>query len=175
MTSPPEARLADGSEPATPEDLLRRLEELGIPVRTVRHPPVFTVEQAKALRGDLPGGHAKNLFLRNKKGAMWLVVVPEDRTVDLKALAVRVGARRFAFASAERLMKYLGVVPGAVTPLAIVNDKGGQVRVVVDREVLERQPLNFHPLDNSMTTSISADDFLRFLAAENHPPELIDL
>ncbi len=167
-------RLADGSEPATPEAFLQRLEELGIEHRTVNHPPVFTVEEAKALRGELPGSHTKNLFLRNKKGKMWLVVCLEDRTLELKALAKRLGAGRFSFASAERLMQFLGVVPGAVTPFAVVNDHGGRVRVVLDRGILEREPLNFHPLDNSMTTSLGAQDFLRFLEAEGHPPELVD-
>ncbi len=94
--------------PTTPEQLLARLAELGIACRTVSHPPVFTVEEAKALRGELPGGHVKNLFLRDKKGAMWLVVAEEDRRIDLKALAARLGAGKVSFASAERLMAYLG-------------------------------------------------------------------
>ena len=136
---------------------------------------MFTVEEAKAHRGDLPGGHTKNLFLRNKKGSMWLVVCPEDRAVDLQDLARRLGAGRFSFGSPERLAKHLGIVPGAVSPLAVINDKDGLVRVVVDRKVLESDPLNFHPLDNSMTTAIGAEDFLRFLEAENHAPEKIDL
>ena len=165
--------LADGSAPAQPEDLFRRLEELGIDADTIRHPPVSTVDEAKALRGQIAGCHTKNLFLRNKKGAMWLVVCPEDRAVDLKRLAVQLGAGRFSFGSAERLMKHLGVIPGAVSPFAIINDIGRRVRVVLDRELLEADVLNFHPLDNAMTTTVSPEDFVRFLEAELHPPNII--
>src|SRR3954470_22822019 len=97
-----------------PQQLFVRLDQLGIAHRTVEHPPVFTVEEAKALRGSLPGGHVKNLFLRNKKGAMWLVVAEEDRAIDLKALGEAIGAGRVSFGSPERLMAHLGVIPGAV-------------------------------------------------------------
>jgi Ala-tRNA(Pro) deacylase len=106
---------------------------------------------------------------------MWLVVCLENRRVDLKELAARLGAGRLSFGSADRLMKYLGVIPGGVTPFAIMNDKGKQVRVALDREMLEIEPLNFHPLDNGMTTSIGATDLIRFLEAEEHVPELLDL
>lgn len=169
------AVLADGSRPMTPEDLLARLEALGIAAPTVSHPPLFTVEDSKALRGELPGGHTKNLFLRNKKGAMWLVTCLEDRDVDLKALGETLSAGRFSFGSAERLMKYLGVTPGAVTPFAIVNDTGGAVRMVLDRALLDHDPLNFHPLDNSRTTAIGPQGLLRFLEDAGHPPQLIDM
>ncbi len=171
----PEHLLADGSVPATPDELFARLEELGIDVRTVRHPAVFTVEESKAHRGELEGGHTKNLLLRNKKGAMWLVVCREDLVVDLKSLAQRLGAGRFSFASSERLMKHLGVIPGAVTPFAVINDHGGHVQVVLERKALKKEPLNFHPLDNAMTTAISRDGLLKFLYAAEHSPELIDL
>jgi Ala-tRNA(Pro) deacylase len=166
--------LADGSDPATPEDLLHRLKHLGIETQTVSHQPVFTVQEARLLRGDIAGAHTKNLFLRDKKGAMWLVVCLEDRAVDLKDLAHRLGSGRLSFGSAERLRKYLGVRPGAVTPFAIVNDHENAVRVAIDKDVLARHPLNFHPLDNAMTTSIRAGDLLRFLVEEHHAPEVID-
>src|SRR5690606_23175029 len=107
----------------TDRDLFERLEALGIETHTVAHDPVFTVEEAKRVRGaHEQGTHVKNLLLRNKKGAMWLVVVPEDRRVDLKALAERLGVKNLSFASAERLMRYLGVIPGAVTPFGVLND-----------------------------------------------------
>ncbi len=167
-------RLADGSLPASPADLFSRLQALGIQTRTVDHPPVFTVAEAKALRGELPGCHTKNLFLRDKKGVMWLVVCLEDRVVDLKALAARLGSGRLSFGSADRLMKYLGVIPGAVTPFAIINDREHAVRVAIDRAVLEREPLNFHPLDNAMTTSIGAAELVRFLEAEGRAAKLVD-
>jgi Ala-tRNA(Pro) deacylase len=175
MTEQRNPRLADGSEPAAPEHLFRRLEDLSIATDTVEHPPVFTVEEAKALRGELKGCHTKNLFLRDKKGAMWLVVCPEDRVVDLKQLAERLGAGRLSFGSSERLMKYLGVIAGAVTPFAVINDRAGRVRVALDRAILEAGALNFHPLDNGMTTSIAPEDFTRFLEAEGHPPLLVAL
>jgi len=167
-------RAAQVTSAATPEDLFRRLDSLGIPYATARHPAVFTVEEAKALRGPLDGSHTKNLFLRDKKGAMWLVVLPEDRDVDLQDLAVRIGAKRLSFGSAERLMKYLGVIPGAVTPFGVINDRDRAVRIVIDRAVLDYEPLNFHPLDNAMTTSIGAVDFIAFLEAEEHAPQIID-
>jgi Ala-tRNA(Pro) deacylase len=170
----PDARLAGGEPPASPEHLFRRLRELDIDVTTLEHPPVHTVEEAKTVRGTLVGCHTKNLFLRDKKGGMWLVVCQEDRSVDLRDLARRLGAKRFSFGSAARLMQNLGVVPGAVTPFAVINDRNGAVRVAIDRAILDREPLNFHPLDNAMTTSIGAQAFLRFLDAENHTPHIID-
>lgn len=168
------AVLADGSPPATPDDLFARLRELGIDCRTRDHPPVFTVEEAKALRGNIRGFHTKNLFLRSKKGRMFLLVCPEDRGIDLRALAGRLGAGRLSFGSGDRLMKYLGVFPGSVTPFAVINDRGGQVRVVLDRKILGAGILNFHPLNNAKTTSIAGDDLVRFLEAERHPPEIVD-
>ncbi len=171
--SPP--TLDDGSAPATPEMLFRHLGELGVQVDTVSHPPVFTVEEAKALRGELPGGHTKNLFLRNKKRRMWLVVCPEDSQIDLKGLGERLGAGRFSFGSADRLLRYLGVIPGAVTPFAVINDHGGAVTLVLDRSLLEIEPLNFHPLDNGMTTAIAPKDLVRFLESVDHAAVLIDL
>jgi Ala-tRNA(Pro) deacylase len=168
-------QLADGGEAASPDILFDRLRELEIETRTVRHPPVFTVEEAKALRGEMEGGHTKNLFLRNKKGAMWLVVCPEDRELDLKLLGERLGAGRLSFGSADRLMKFLGLIPGAVTPFGVINDKGGKVRVALDRMIFNKEPLNFHPLDNTMTTSISGENLIRFLEAQEHPPFIIDL
>jgi Ala-tRNA(Pro) deacylase len=169
-----EARLADGTRPWTSERLFARLDELGIVTTTLEHPPVFTVEEARALRGPIPGCHTKNLFLRNKKGRMWLVVCLESRSVDLKALGRTLGAGNLSFGSPDRLMSYLGAIPGAVTPLAVVNDSAGAVRVALDKEILEHEPLNFHPLDNAMTTSIGSTDFLAFLEAQDHAPVFVD-
>jgi Ala-tRNA(Pro) deacylase len=160
--------------PTPPEALLRRLDELGIAYRNVTHPPVFTVEEAKALRGELPGCHIKNLFLRNKKGQMWLVTCLEDRAVDLKSLGERLGAGRFSFGSADRLMTYLGVRPGAVTPLAVINDRAGEVTMVLDRGVMAGGPVHCHPLVNTMTTALAPEDLVRFLEAEDHAPQMLD-
>lgn len=159
----------------TSAQLFARLGKLGIEVRTVEHPAVFTVEEARRHRGDLTGTFTKSLFLREKKGAMWLVVCLECRAVDLRALAERIGAKHLSFGSPERLMRYLGVIPGAVSPFAVVNDTDRAVRVVLDRDVLAQDPINLHPLDNARTTAIAAADLLRFLEAEGHSPELIDL
>lgn len=170
-----QARLADGTAPLGSAELLLELESLGIAHRTSQHVPVYTVAESRQLRADFPGGHSKNLFLRNKRGRMWLLTCLEDRRIDLKELAERVGAGRFSFASAERLMRYLGVIPGAVTPFAVINDRGGVVQMVLDAALLEHDPLNFHPLDNAMTTAISADGLLRFLEYARHPPQMVDL
>jgi Ala-tRNA(Pro) deacylase len=175
MTEQVEAQLDDGTVPATADDLLQRLTELGITAHTIDHPPVFTVEEAKALRGEITGCHTKSLFLRNKKGAMWLVICPEDKPVNLKSLGTQLGAGRFSFCSKERLMKYLGLIPGAVTPFGVINDKGHKVKVVLDRSMFENEPLNFHPLDNAKTTSVSGDGLIKFLEAENHTPQIIKI
>ncbi len=158
----------------SPQQLLDRLTALGIAHRTVEHPPVFTVEQAKALRGDLPGHHIKNLFLRNKKEEMWLVVALEDRPVDLRRLGDELGAGRLSFGSPDRLRRTLGVEPGSVTPLALINDEARVVRLALDRGLAEGGPINAHPLVNSMTTSLSPGDLLRFLEATGHPPRWLD-
>jgi Ala-tRNA(Pro) deacylase len=168
------ARLADGSPPETTQGLLERLAALEIAQRTVAHPPLFTVAESKALRGQLPGLHIKNLFLRNKKGTMWLVTCLEDREVDLKWLGEALGAGRFSFGSAERLMAYLGVSPGAVTPFAVINDKAGLVAMVLDAALVTDEPVNAHPLVNDRTTAVTGRDLVRFLEAAGHPPRLLD-
>ena len=168
-------RLADGSSPLTPDALLGQLTEMGIAQRSVSHPPLFTVEESKALRGQLPGGHTKNLFLRNKKGAMWLVTALEDRPLDLKKLGDLLGAGRLSFGSPERLMRHLGVRPGAVTPLAVINDPGSQVALVLDAGLLDQELVNVHPLTNDRTTALAAGDLVRFAEAVGHPPRIVDL
>lgn len=167
---------AGAADPAAAEAALyRRFAELGIETVTVEHAPVFTVEEAKRLRGALPGGHCKSLFLRNKKGLMWLVVALEDRSIDLKALGERIGAGRVSFGSPERLMRHFGVIAGAVTPFAVINDRERLVKVVLDAAMLRQLPLNYHPLRNDRTTAIAPQDLVRFLEAEGHPPQILDL
>lgn len=169
-TSGIEATLVDGGRPLSPAEFLARLESLDIVHTTVEHEPVFTVEESRRMRGNLEGAHVKNLFLRNKKGVMWLVTCLEDRPVDLKWLAETLGAGRFSFASPQRLMTYLGVVPGAVTTFAAINDTTGAVRVALDRALVDAERINLHPLTNAMTTTIASADLLRFLEAIGHPP-----
>lgn len=168
--------LADGSRPAGTAQLLERMAVLGIAARTVDHPPVFTVEEAARYKGDLPGAHTKNLFLRDKPGKkMWLVCALADREIDLRELPARIDAKpRLSFGSPERLMKFLGVTPGAVSPFAIINDLGKTVQVVLDRALLDAEIVNLHPLDNAKTTAIAPTDLLRFLEAAGHPPLVLD-
>ena len=162
--------------PATPDELLALLAELGIRTTTYQHPPVFTVEESKRLRGRLEGGHCKSLFLKDRADRLWLVVALEDRPVDLKALRRRLDARKtLSFGSPELLMETLGVTPGSVTPFGAVNDKAGRVTVVLERRMLAQDPLNYHPLSNDRTTAISPADLLKFLAATGHAPLLLDL
>lgn len=160
---------------ATREDLMARLSELGINVSTVEHPPVFTVDEARALRGDLPGGHTKNLFLKDKKGGLWLVVCLEDRRVDLKALRKRLGAPQLSFGKPDLLIEVLGIEPGSVTPFSLMNDTEGRVTAVFDQGMLELAPLNFHPLKNDATSQISPDDLLNFARATGHEPIISEI
>ena len=163
------------SPPTSPEQLLSHLTGLGIAHQTVRHAPVFTVEESRHLRETLPGGHCKSLFLRNKKGDYWLVVADQDRPVDLKSLGAKLSAGRLSFASAERLWQVLGVLPGAVTPFALINDTARVVTVVLDRGMLAEARLNYHPLVNDRTTGIARDDLLKFIDACGHARHLVDL
>ena len=161
--------------PATPEDLFARLDALGIQITTYDHDAVFTVEEARSLRGDLEGGHTKNLFLKDKKGALWLVVALEDRKIDMKDLRRRIGSAPLSFARPEVLIEVLGVEPGSVTPFAVINDREARVNVVLDREMMEMTPLNFHPLTNTRTTAITPHGLLAFVASCGHKPAITDL
>ena len=162
--------------PATPADLFAYLDRLGIAHRTVTHPPLFTVEESRALRGQIAGGHTKNLFLKDKKDALFLVVALEDAVIELKSLHRRLGADgRFSFGSADLLRAALGVEPGAVTPFAAMNDSTARVTVVLDAAMMRHAVLNYHPLVNTMTTSIGRDDLVRFLEATGHPPRVAPL
>jgi Ala-tRNA(Pro) deacylase len=168
------ARTEQVSVLSSPEEreaaLERRLRELGIPFVTHAHAPVFTVDQARTLRGALPGGHTKNLFLKDKKGGLWLVVLREQTRVDLGALARTLRAPRFSFGDAKLLEDVLGVPAGSVTPFALINAKPDDVRLVFDESMLALDPLNFHPLRNDRTTAIAAADLVRFVRSQGHVP-----
>ena len=160
--------------PKTPAELFAFLDGLGIAHRTVTHPPLFTVEQSRALRGTIPGGHTKNLFLKDKKGSLFLLTTEEEATVELKSLHRRLGAGgRFSFGSADLLRETLGVEPGAVTPFGAINDTGARVTVVLDAAVMAHATINCHPLVNTMTTAIARDDLVKFLRATGHEPRLL--
>lgn len=157
------------------QTLYARLASLDISWRTYRHPPVFTVEEAASLYASQPGGHTKNLFLKDKKHNLWLVVARDALRLDLNALARMLGAPRFSFGSAELLLDTLGIEPGSVTPFAIMNDRSRRVRVVLDEDMLTVEPLNFHPLRNDRTTAITAADLLKFIRACEHEPLIAKL
>lgn len=159
----------------TSDELLAELARLGIATTTVSHPPLRTVEDSKRLRGDLAGGHIKNLFLRDKRQRFWLVVALEDTPIDLKALARELGGGRFSFANEQQLDALLGIAPGAVSPFAVINDGGGAVTVVIDAAVMDESPLNLHPLRNDCTTAIAPADLVRFLEQCGHTPRVMAL
>jgi Ala-tRNA(Pro) deacylase len=159
----------------TAGDFLALLDRLGIAHDTVRHPPVYTVEESLRVVGELPGGHFKNLFLRDKPGRMWLLVMPAERSIDLKRLAELLGTSRLSFASAARMERCLGVGAGAVTPFAVINDHDNEVTVVFDEELLPLGRINLHPLENTATTGIAPAELIRFLEAVGHPPQILDL
>ena len=163
--------------PATEQDLFDCLDALGIAHATHRHPPVFTVDESQSLRGVLPGGHCKSLFLKDKKGVFVLAVVDEARRVDLKALSRSdaVPAGRLSFASEDHVVDKLGVRPGSVTPFALVNETARDVAVVLDAAMMENDPLNYHPLHNEATTAIAPSDLLRFLRHCGVEPVILDL
>jgi Ala-tRNA(Pro) deacylase len=162
----------DARMAATSADLFAFLDRLGIAHQTVEHAPLFTVEQSRALRGQIPGGHTKNLFLKDKKGAVFLVTTLEDARIELKRLHHRFGSGRFSFGSAELLRATLGVEPGSVSPFGAINDTAGAVTVVLDAAMLTHGTLNYHPLVNTMTTTIARDDLFRFLEATGHTPRI---
>lgn len=156
--------------PASPHDLFAFLDRLGIRHATVTHPPLFTVADSQGLRGQIAGGHTKNMFLKDKAGALVLVVVDESARIDLKSIHRRIGVRRVSFGSADLLLQHLGVLPGSVTPFAAINDAAGTVSIVLDAAMMRHEVLNFHPLINTMTTSIAAPDLVTFLRATGHEP-----
>ncbi len=160
--------------PVTKDELFTRLIELGIETHTVEHKPLHTVAESRAARGDLPGGHCKNLFLKDKKGALFLVVVLEDRDVPIQKLAKHIGARRLSFGRSELLIRVLGVEPGSVTPFALMNDRHRRLTVILDKEMLAQEILNYHPLRNDATTSIKSADLLRFIESCGHRPRVVD-
>ena len=161
--------------PATREDLFARLDALGIAHETRSHPPVFTVEEARALRGQIPGGHCKNLFLKDKKGILWLVVALEDTPVDLKSLPKAIGSARLSFGKPDLLMQVLGVEAGSVTPFALINDTEQAVRVVLDAAMLQHEHLNYHPLKNDATTTLTSADVVTFIRDCGHDPLVVPL
>jgi Ala-tRNA(Pro) deacylase len=161
--------------PASRADLMARFSTLGIATQTREHPPVFTVEEAQALRGQIPGGHCKNLFLKDEKGAVWLIVCLEDARIDLKTAPARIGSKRLSFGKADLLMQLMGVEPGSVTPFGLINDAENRITVILEERMMREPLLNYHPLSNDATTSIASADLLAFIRSCGHQPRIVAL
>jgi Ala-tRNA(Pro) deacylase len=158
------------------DELLAYLERIGIDARTFEHPPVHTVEESKALRGDIAGLHTKNLFLRDGKKNYFLFVTDEDATINLKQLAKKIGAKAgLSFGSPEALFELLGIRPGSVSVLTIVNDAEGKVKLMLDRRLANATAINCHPLNNARTTSLSQEAFAKFLATTGREANYVDM
>lgn len=155
--------------------LFQRLAELGIPTTTTDHPPVFSVGESEAIYAQIPGGHTKNLFLKDAKDQLFLVIAHHDTQVDLKALPKAIGSARLSFGRAELLEEVLGVKPGSVTGFAVMADPALRVKVVFDAALMAFETINLHPMENTATTSIARDDLLRFIRATGHEPQITAL
>ena len=159
--------------PKTRADLFAFFDHLDIKTTTVDHAPVFTVEEAKKVHDAIPGGHCKNLFCKDEKGILWLIVALEDAVIDLKAAKDKIGSKRLTFGKAELLLEILGVTPGSVTPFGLINDEAGLTHVVLDEAMMRHEQLNFHPLSNDATTTIASSDLLKFIRATGHEPRVV--
>ena len=160
--------------PATPEQLIAYLDSLGVKTETVEHPPLFTVEDSQKLRGAIPGGHAKNLFVKDKKSRLFLLALEEQAQVDLKKVHELIGAQgRVSFGQAELLMEVWGVTPGSVTPFGALNDKDKRVTVILEKALMAHERVNFHPLTNTRTTGLTSADLITFLKATGHEPAIM--
>ncbi len=159
---------------ASPETLFARFDALGLAHETRQHEAFFTVEEGRDLKASMPGGHTKNLFMKDKSGALILISAHADSDLPLNKLHRALGTKRLSFGSAELMQDMLGVTPGSVTAFALINDTETHVRFVVDAALMEYDVLNFHPLINTATTAISRADFIRFVEATGHELEVID-
>ena len=158
----------------TPEPLASAFEKLGIKSVTYAHPAVFTVEEGRGFKHHMPGGHTKNLFLKDKKGEVFLVTALWDTAIDLKKLPARINAGRVSFGSAELMQELLGVTPGSVTALGVIHDLLRRVKPVLDAEILKQDLVNCHPLRNDMTTALSPQDLVRFMESLGYNPAIVD-
>ena len=162
------------SAPAGPEELYAVFARHGIVWRTVEHPPVFRVDEGREIKAALPGGHTKNLFLKDAKGQLWLISALGETRIDLRRLPAVIGSAKLSFANEQALYEALGVTPGSVTLFALINDPDHRVRLVLDKALLEHDLVNFHPLTNTATTAVSREDLLRFLQALGVEPVIVD-
>ncbi len=156
------------------DTLLTWLEQAGIAQATHDHPAVFRVEEGLDLRASLPGVHTKNLFLKDKKGQLWLISAAQDTVIDLKRAHRALGSDRLSFGNETLMWETLGVRPGSVTALGLINDLERRVAFVLDRRLWDADIVNFHPLVNTATTALGQDAFRRFLSALDRQPLVID-
>ncbi len=159
--------------PMTPEELLDYLTKLGISYKNTPHPAVFTAEEGEKYWKGIAGMHCKNLFCKDAKGNLWLIVAPAFKRVSLKSLPAVIGSKRLSFANEELLFEVLGVRGGSVTPFAVINDKDCRVQVVLDKEMMEQDLINYHPLTNTATTTITPADLMTFMQATHHEPLIV--
>jgi Ala-tRNA(Pro) deacylase len=166
---------AQGSSrvPVSREQLFARLSELGIETVTLDHPAVFTVAESSKLEREMPGGHTKNLFLKDKRDRLFLVVALGHAHIDLKTLHRTLGCDRLSFGRPELLMEVLGVPAGSVTPFALINDTAHRVTVILDADMMCHERLNYHPLKNTATTNIAREDLLAFIRSCGHEPRIV--
>lgn len=163
------------ARPVSRQALFEYLDALGIPHHTRNHEPVFTVDEGEALKADMPGGHTKNLFLKDKKGSLILISALQSTQIALKQLHKTLECGRLSFGKAELLTDVLGVTPGSVTAFALINDPEHEVRFILDQALMDHDIVNFHPLKNDATTAIRSNDLLRFLTALGRTPEIVKL
>lgn len=161
--------------PVTPEDLLAYFEKIDVSVNLYEHERVFTVSESQHLKKNIPGLHCRNLFLRDKKKKNYLVVAANETSVDLKKLPALIESDRLSFGSADRLWQYLGVRPGSVCPFAIINDKDNEVKIILDKFMMDSEIVCYHPMENNMTVGLSPKDLLKFIDSCEHEPHIVDL
>ena len=158
----------------TPEKLLKALDDLGLNTSTMHHEAVFRVGEGEGIKDQLPGAHTKNLFLKDDKGQLWLISAEQHTQINLKVLPKAIGSGRLSFGSPERLYDALGVTPGSVTALALINDPEHKVIFLLDRVLADADIVNFHPLTNTATTALSQGDFRAFLRSLNRDLRVVD-
>jgi Ala-tRNA(Pro) deacylase len=166
--------MTETAPPARRAEFLAFLQAQGIEHETFDHPAVFTVAEGPEIKAHMPGAHTKNLFLKDKKGQLWLISARQDTVIDLKRLHRVIGSDRLSFGSAELMVETLGVTPGSVTAFALINDWGHRIRFVLDKALADAERVNFHPMTNTATTGVSREGFRRFLEAAGVEPLIVD-
>ena len=161
--------------PTSPQELLQTLDDIGVSYQLHHHEAVFSVKEADKVEKNIEGAHCRNLFLRDKKKKMFLVTVQNETPVDLKKLEKRLASGRLSFGSPERLFNNLGVLPGSVCPFSVINDQSHQVRLILEKEMMEQPIVTYHPLLNEMTVALTPTDLIKFFDHIGHPYEIVDL